>query len=113
MLTTIAALSFVASTVTVPPTCDPALPTNQLVACLACALGRVDQPRGDDVGTEPAELLLESALIPLQPLVETLELRPVRRQADAEHADARAQASDASPACRRALMLRRRNRARP
>src|SRR5262249_12704311 len=83
------------------------------LACLARALRRVDEPRRDDLGTEPAQLLFDPPLVALEPLAQTLELRPVGVEADPEEADAGHCASAwTAAAWRLAPALRRRVRAR-
>ena len=84
----------------------------------AGGLRGVDEPRADDVRAELGEPCLEFLPVALEPFAQPLELRPVRGEADREHADAGRRrpahwpSACAAAAWRRASALRRRARAR-
>ena len=59
----------------------------EAVARVAGGLGRVHEPRGDDLAAQLRDALLDAALVALDALLEALELRPVGVQADPEHPD--------------------------
>src|SRR5581483_1419375 len=82
---------------------------------LARLLRAVDEARRDDLCAELRQPALEVLLIALEPFAQAVELRPVRRQADPEHADPRGHplsAGACEPMWRRASSLRNLTRAR-
>ena len=54
---------------------------------LSSRLRGVDQARRDNLGAERLEPRLDAPLVPLEPIAQPLELRPVGSEADPEDAD--------------------------
>ena len=62
-------------------------------------LGRVDEPGRDDLDAQAGKTLLDASLICLEPLAQSLELRPVGSETDPEDADPRPSLIAPPPAC--------------